>query len=195
MAQTDPPSPPHGWPIPAGANLKAANADSVTPVPPPKSAIPTTRTVLSAGLVTGITAALVCLALRILAWIFRAQFLIAPMPGSSETLEPVPWLGVILIPFAAAMIGALVAAAFLGVRYGRGLVLLLGTLVALVSLAGPLLQPEAVTWPTRIWLVVMHVATWLIVVPQVARIIGDSDPRITASFRDDTAETPANYQS
>ena len=195
MAQTDPPRPQHGWPIPAGADPKAANADSITPVPPPKSAIPTTKTVLNAGLVTGITATLVCLALRILGWIFRVQFLIAPMPGSDEALAPVPWLGIILLPFAAAMIGALAAAAFLGVRHGRALVLVLGTAIALASLAGPLLQPEAVTWPTRIWLVLMHFATWLIVVPQVARIIGDSDPKITASFRDDSAEATADYQS
>ena len=195
MASTDPPRQQQGWPLPDGADSKAANSDSVTAVPPPKSAIPTTKTILIVGLITGITASLVCLFLRILAWIFRAQFLVVPFVADTQDLQPVPWVAVMLLPFVTAMIGAFVAAAFLGVRRGGGLVLLFGTLVAIASLAGPLLQPEAVTWPTRAWLILMHLATWLIVVPQVARAIGDSDPRVTGSFREDQTERPPDYQT
>jgi hypothetical protein len=28
------------------------------------------------------------------------------------------------------------------------------------------------------------VVTWFLVVPQVARVVGDSDPRVTAGYRD-----------
>ena len=66
------------------------------------------------------------------------------------------------------------------------LVLVLGTLLGIISLAAPLLQPDTVTWPTKLWLVVMHVETWVIIVPQVARVVGDSDPLIVASSREET---------
>jgi hypothetical protein len=49
-------------------------------------------------------------------------------------------------------------------------------LLALVSLSGPLLQPSDIGWSTRILLALMHVITWLLVVPQLARIVRDSEP-------------------
>jgi hypothetical protein len=33
-----------------------------------------------------------------------------------------------------------------------------------------------VEWSTRIWLTIPHIITWFLVVPQVARIIGDTEP-------------------
>lgn len=184
MATPEHLDPSRAYPLPEGADRKAANADSVTAIPPPKSAIPTTRNVLTAGLVTGATASLVCLLMRIVAWAFRADFL-ATIPVKGHELTPVPWQAVVLVPLLAALLGSFAAAAFLGIRHAQAIVFVLGTAVALISLVAPLFQ-DGTTWPTRIWLVLMHVATWAIVVPQVARIVGDSDPAITASFREDS---------
>ena len=174
------------WNIPEGADLKAANADSVTFIPPPKSAIPTTRDVFQAGLVTGITASIVCSMTAFIAWVFRVDFLVSPPFTSGEDLVPLPWITVALLPLIVGLAGSLAAAGLLGVRRARMLVLVLGTLLAIISLAAPLLQPDTVTWPTKLWLVVMHVETWVIIVPQVARVVGDSDPLIVASSREET---------
>ena len=168
--------------LPAGADPVAANADSITPIAPPLSAVPTTKAVLTAGWVTGLTAAIVCLIMRVIAGLFGTDFLVA-RPFSDE-LTPVPVLVVFVVPLACGMIGALVAAIFLGVRGCQRWVFWLGTAFFVVSLASPLMQPAAVTWPTRIWLTLMHVITWVLVVPQVARVVGDSDPRVIAAYRD-----------
>ena len=184
MATSDSSGPSPRFPLPEGANARAANADSVTPIPPPKAAIPTTRDVLIAGVVTGITAAIVCLLMRIVAWVFRADF-IAYVPGLGSELTPIPWQNIVLLPLIVAFGAALLAAILLGVRYAQVIINTVGTLLYVASLAVPLWLAEDATWPTRIWLALMHTATWLIVVPQLARIVGDSDPRVTASFRDD----------
>lgn len=170
--------------LPVGADPVAANADSVTPIAPPLSSIPTTKAVLTAGWVTGLTAGIVCLIMRVIGGIFGTAFEVT-RPGSSE-LMPVPWIVVLALPVLCGLIGSLIAAIFLGVRGCQRWVFWLGTAVMLVSLTSPLLQPDSVTWPTKIWLAAMHVVTWFIVVPQVARVVGDSDPRVTAGYRDVT---------
>lgn len=173
-------------PLPPGADPVAANADSVTPIAPPASAIPTTKAVLTAGWVTGLTAGIICLILRVVAAIFGTDFMVV-RPGSDE-LTPVPWPAVFLVPIVCGVVGSLVAAIFLGVRGCQRWVFWLGTLAVLISLASPLLQPDTVTWPTKIWLTVMHLVAWGVIVPQVARVVGDSDPRVTAGYREITTE-------
>lgn len=173
--------------LPPGADPVAANADSVTPIPPPLSSVPTTRAVLRAGWVTGITAAIVCTLLRAIATLFGTNFEVMRPGGSATALQQVPWLLTFALPLAAGLIGSAVAAIFLGVKHNQRWVFWLGTLVMLISLGSPLVQPDSVTWPTRIWLTIMHLATWGIVVPQVARVVGDSDPRVTAAHRDTSA--------
>ncbi len=168
--------------LPPGVDAVAANADSVTPIPPPLSSVPTTKTVLTAGWVTGSTAGIVCLLIRLISGIFGVDYLVA-RPGSDQ-MEPVPWLVVLLLPLVVGVVGSLIAAIFLGVRGCQRWTFWLGTAAMLASLSGPFLQPGAVTWPTRIWLGVMHVVTWAIIVPQVARVVGDSDPRVTAGYRE-----------
>lgn len=168
--------------LPAGADQVAANADSVTPIPPPLSSVPTTKAVLTAGWVTGSTAGIICLLIRLLTGLFGVDYLVA-RPGS-EQLQPVPWPVVLLLPLAVGVVSSLIAAVFLGVRGCQRWVFWLGTAALIASLAAPLLQPGAVTWPTRIWLTMMHLVTWAIIVPQVARVVGDSDPRVTAGYRD-----------
>lgn len=170
--------------LPEGADPVAANADSVTPIAPPLSSVPTTKAVLTAGWVTGITAGLVCLAIRIVTGVFGVDYLVSA-PGGGD-VQSVPWLVVLVIPTLAGVVGSLVAAIFLGVRGCQRWVFWLGTAALLVSLVSPLAQSDPVTWPTRIWLAVMHVITWFLVVPQVARVVGDSDPRVTAGYRDAT---------
>ena len=171
--------------VPEGADQKSANADSVTFIPPPIDAIPTTRDVLRAGLVTGITASIVCSMAAFIGWIFRVDFLVSLPFTSSDDLVPLPWVAVVVVPLLAGLIGSFAAAGLLGVRRAKMLVFVLGTLIAIVSLAAPLMQPDTVTWPTKLWLVVMHIDAWVIIVPQVARIVGDSDPLVVASFREE----------
>ena len=87
----------------------------------------------------------------------------------------VPWVVVLVLPLAFAVGGALLASLVRGWRHARRLVFWAGTLVALGSLLAPA-PARGVDWPTRILLVLMHVITWFLVVPQIARIIGDSEP-------------------
>jgi hypothetical protein len=89
------------------------------------------------------------------------------------------------MPLIAGIAGAALAAIFLGVRGCRRWVFWLGTAAMVLSLASPLLQPDAVSWGTRIWLAIMHIVTWFLVVPQVARVVGDSDPRVVSGYRED----------
>lgn len=173
--------------LPPNADPVAANADSVTPVAPPMSAVPTTRNVFMAGWVTGLTAAIVNLVLRVVATLFGTDFMVQQPFGNAgaDQLVEVPWAATFVMPLIAGIAGAAVAAIFLGVKRCRSWVFWLGTAALLVSLASPLLQPDDVGWPTRIWLAVMHIVTWFLVVPQVARVVGDSDPRVTAGYRED----------
>jgi hypothetical protein len=88
----------------------------------------------------------------------------------------VTWLAPLLVPIAFGVLGALAASLLLGRRRARLITFWVGTLLALGSAVGPFTQPGDVLWSTRIWLVVMHVVTWFLVVPQLARIVGDSEP-------------------
>jgi len=86
------------------------------------------------------------------------------------------WLVILLTPLGAAVVFALVAGLLRGRRGAWALSFWGGTAVAVLSLASPVGQPAGVAWSTRVVLVLMHVITWLLVVPQIARIIGDSEP-------------------
>lgn len=173
--------------LPQGADPIAANEDSVTRVAPPLSSVPTTRNVFMAGWVTGLTAAIVCVVIRLIATLFGVDFSVQqPFRGAEAgQLEEVPWAATLVLPLIAGIAGAAIAAIFLNVKGCRHWVFWLGTLALLISLASPLTQPDNVLWSTRIWLAVMHVVAWAIIVPQIARVVGDSDPRVTAGYRED----------
>lgn len=160
---------------------RAANADSVTPVPPPATSIPTTRAVLNAGWTTGLTAAILCLGLRVVAGLFGTEFVVAAPGGVSVSVS---WWWAFVAPLVVGMTAALLGALFLGVRGCRRWVFWTGTLVLAATLVAPFAWSLAATWPTHIWLAVMQILTWVLVVPQVARVVGDSDPRVTAAYRD-----------
>lgn len=147
---------------------------SVTPIAPPRSANPTLRFLLYAAALTGGWAALLCLLVYGIGRALGVPFEVQSVVGGSQIV--VPWLLVLIAPLLAAVVGALLSALMLGRRNARRVVYWGGTLLALISLGSPLMQPGDVIWSTRIWLVILHVITWFLVVPQLARIVGDSEP-------------------
>ncbi len=157
------------------------NLDSVTPIPPPIEAAPRLSDVLRAGATTGVTSSLVCWLLYGIASLFGTDFDVRK--GTGETLAHVSWYEVLIVPFAAAMVFSGIAAALRGRRNCRATTLLIGYSLGAVSLLAPLLQPSEATWPSRIWLATFHVITIVLVVPQIARVVGDSDPLVTAGHR------------
>ncbi|MFM8529085.1 MAG: DUF6069 family protein [Ilumatobacteraceae bacterium] len=154
--------------------MAAPWADSVTPVPPSAAQVPHTSSLLYAGVVTGAWSGLLSLAVYGIGRLLGVPFEVF-RPGS-DTLEVVPWLLVLLVPLVAALGGALLAAIALGRRHARRIVFWAGTGLALLSCVNPLVQPSEVLWSSRLWLLVPHAITWCLVVPQLARIVGDSEP-------------------
>lgn len=154
---------------------------SVTPVAPPTEANPTLKSLLYAAAVTGGWSGLICLVVYGIARAFGVPFqVISPV---SPTPETVSWFLVLLSPVIAAAIGALLCALLLGRKHARRIAFWAGTVIALASCASPLMQPADVDWPTRILLIVFHVITWFLVVPQLARIVGDAEPGMSMARR------------
>lgn len=148
--------------------------ESKTPLGPPTAANPSVRNLLYAAVVTGGWAGLLCLAIYLIGRLAGVPFELASR-GDIE-LTVLPWLVVLLVPLAAAVVGALLASLARGWPHAGRIVFWLGTLVALLSCLVPILAPPGVYWSTRILLLVMHAVTWALVVPQIARIVGDSEP-------------------
>lgn len=148
---------------------------SKTPVAPPRAANPALRNLVYAGVVTGAWSGVLCLLVYGIARLAGVPFEIAP--GGQGDLTMVPWPVVLLLPVVAALIGALLAALLRGRNHAGRIVYWAGTALAFVTCAAPVNQPAEVPWSTRILLVLMHVITWFLVVPQLARIVGDSEPR------------------
>jgi hypothetical protein len=148
-------------------------------VPPPASAVPHTSNLVYAGVVTGAWSGLLSLAIYGVGRLLGVPFEV--MRPGSDSLQVVPWFLMLLAPLLAAVVGALLAAIMLGRRHARRIVFWGGTAIAVLSCASPLTQPEDVIWSTRIWLLIPHVVTWFLVVPQIARIVGDSEPGMFAA--------------
>lgn len=158
--------------------MSAPWADSVTPVPPPASSVPHTSNLVYAGVVTGAWSGLLSLTIYGLGRLLGVPFEV--MSPGSESLQVVPWFLMLIVPLLAALVGALLAALMLGRRHARRIVFWAGTGIAVLTCAIPLVQPDDVLWSTRIWLLIPHVITWFLVVPQIARIVGDSEPGMFA---------------
>lgn len=147
---------------------------SVTPIAPPTSANPDLRFLLYAALVTGGWSGVACLLIYGLGRAAGVPFeTVSPVVDEAA---PVIWLVPLLVPLILATIGALLTNLLNGRMHARRITFWVGTAIALASLYWPLAQPASVPWSTRLLLVLMHVVTWLLVVPQLARIIGDSEP-------------------
>ncbi len=147
---------------------------SVTPIAPPRSSNPRVGALLYAALVTGAWAGLLSLAIYGLGRLLGVPFTVVTRQG--EAPVQLSWFMPLLVPLIAAIIGGLATVVVLGRRHARAIVLWLGALVAVASVALPVTQPSSVLWSTRIWLLVMHVVAWFLIVPQLARIAGDSEP-------------------
>jgi len=154
------------------AMARADWAESVTPVVPPSSARPGVRTMAYAALVTGGWSGLVCLVLFGIARLFGVPMQVE-IAGATQTVS---WFAVLLLPLLAAEVGAIAALIVRGVPQAGRIVFWGGTALAIASLAPLVVQPESVPLSTLVWLTILHVVTWLLVVPQIARIIGDTEP-------------------
>ena len=125
-----------------------------------------------AALVTGLWSGLLSLVVYALALLLRVPMEVETVAG----MQTAPWFAVLLLPVVAAEIGALASLLVRGRKGAGRIVFWVGTVLAIASLIPLVLQPDQVLISTRIWLGVMHVITWILVVPQIARIVGDSEP-------------------
>lgn len=146
---------------------------SVTPIGPPSSANPRVRFLLYAALVTGIWSGLLSL---LVYGIGRAAGVSFEVSSMAQPPQQVTWLAVLFFAIVIALVVALVSALMRGRSHAGAIVMWVFTGLAVVSLWGPLVQPADVAWSSRILLAVMHVITWFLVVPQIARIVRDSEP-------------------
>lgn len=151
--------------------MTASWSTSVTPVAPPRAANPRLRFLLYAGTVTGIWSGLLCLLVFGIGLLANVSFVVEQPDGS---MAPIQWFSVLLLPLVIALVAALLASLVRGGAHAGRIVFWLGTVIALVSAIGPLAQP--IGWSSRILLLLMHAITWGLVVPQLARIVGDSEP-------------------
>lgn len=147
---------------------------SVTPVAPPKSANPTIRALVYAGVVTGSWSGLLCLAVYGIGRACGVPFVMND--ALTGALSVVPWLLVLLAPLAFAIVGALLCTLMLQRPHAGRIAFWAGSIIALLSLASPLHGSGEALWSSRIWLALLHLITWFLVVPQLARIVGDSEP-------------------
>ena len=143
---------------------------SVTPIAPPSRANPTLRFLLFAGLVTGAWSGVLCLAVYGIGRAARVPFTVT----TDGTTTQVPWIAALLLPLVAALVGALLVSLLRGRTHAGRITYWIGTLVALASMAGPVLRSQDI--PTGVLLALMHAITWVLVVPQLARIVADSEP-------------------
>ncbi|CAB4909536.1 MAG: hypothetical protein F2923_02875 [Actinobacteria bacterium] len=148
---------------------------SVTPIAPPAAENPTWRFLVYAGIVTGAWSGLLSLVIYAIGRVCGVPFMASQ--GQGDSVGQILWLAPLLIPVLVAIVGALLSVLVLGRNHARHIVFWSGSLVALISIAGPVMQPDAVLWSTRILLLCMHAITWFLVVPQLARIVGDSEPQ------------------
>lgn len=136
---------------------------SMNSVQPPA---PSVGSVVRAGAIAGIVAGFLCALMYGVGRVFGTDFQVTV--GGSDQLRDVSFLGVFVAPIVVGALSAYVAALLFRRPSGFLFVLLFGFAFTVLSLFVPLIQPSDVTWPTRLWLVAMHLVTGVIVVPVVA---------------------------
>ena len=143
---------------------------SKTPIAPAISLDPGPKFLAFAGLVTGAWSAI----LSLIVYAF-ARLIGVPLEVDTNQLPVmVPWIAIVVVPLAAAQIGAMASLLARGLPHAQQIVFWAGTIIALASLAFPIMRSESVS--NAIWLSIPHLITWFLVVPQIARIIGDTEP-------------------
>lgn len=143
---------------------------SKTPIAPAVALDPGPKFLAYAGLVTGAWSAI----LSLIVYAF-ARLIGVPLEVDTNQLPVmVPWIAIVVVPLAAAEIGAMASLLARGLPHAQQIVFWAGTIIALASLAFPIMRSELVS--TAIWLSIPHLITWFLVVPQIARIIGDTEP-------------------
>lgn len=133
------------------------------------------RFLLYAAIVTGVWSGLLSLVIFAIGRLCGVPF--AAAQSQDDSVGQIRWYVPLLLPVLAAVVGALLSALILGRSHAKRIIFWTGSLIALVSMAGPIMQPDEVLWSTRILLLCMHLITWFLVVPQLARIVGDSEPQ------------------
>ena len=127
---------------------------------------PSVVDIVRTGLIAGVFAGFLCEVMYGIGRIFGTNFEVKT--GSSDQLAALPPFMPFVLPLVVAVLAALVVALLFRRAGGAFWVLTLGFMLTILSLGIPLFQPSGVTWPTKIWLVLMHLVTGAIVVPALA---------------------------
>jgi hypothetical protein len=151
--------------------MTASWSSSVTPVAPPRAANPRVRFLLYTATVTGIWSGLLSLLVFGIGNLASVSFVVEQPDGSMASIQ---WFAVLFMPLVVAYVAALLSALMRGRAHAGRIVFWVGTALAIASAYGPLAQP--IGWSSRVLLLLMHAITWALVVPQLARIVGDSEP-------------------
>jgi len=147
---------------------------SVTPIAPPRSSNPGVRSLLYAAVVVGTWAGVICLVIFGLGSLLGVPFEVVLSQGQAPVR--ITWFMPFVLTVLVSVLAGFAIVLVLGRKHARVIVLIASVVVVLASLVLPLMQPSTVLWSTRIWLLVMHLLAWLVIVPQLARIAGDSEP-------------------
>ncbi len=127
---------------------------------------PSVTDVVRTGVIAGVFAGFLCEVMYGIGRIFGTNFEVKT--GSSDQLTSIPPFMPFVLPLVVAVLAALVVALLFRRAGGAFWVLTLGFMLTILSLGLPLFQPSTVTWPTKIWLLLMHLTTGVIVVPALA---------------------------
>ena len=127
---------------------------------------PSVVDIVRTGVIAGVFAGFLCEVMYGIGRIFGTNFEVKT--GSSDQLAALPPFTPFVLPLVVAVLAALVVALLFRRAGGAFWVLTLGFMLTILSLGIPLFQPSGVTWPTKIWLVLMHLVTGAIVVPALA---------------------------
>ena len=91
-----------------------------------------------------------------------------------QGLQDLAWFQFIGFATMSGVIGGILAGLLSKLANGARIFSVVAIVVLVISMVGPLAQPETVAWSTKIVLMVTHVLVYLTVVPAVTRKMGTS---------------------
>jgi len=134
--------------------------DTTAPQPP------TLGSLTVVGVVAGVLGGVVAFILWLIAGLFG-------MPTQVEIpeqgLQDLAWFQFIGFATMSGALGGIVAGLLRNVGNGPRIFSIVAIVVLVVSMVGPLAQPDTVAWSTKIVLMATHVVVYLAVVPAVTR--------------------------